>query len=94
MKNYVIVAVLAISQKKDKDMGWIRFSTITGRNWRDLGAHFDKAKFGAIFTAPGLYKISYVNNAGLDDQNAKFAVTGAEKVGSFEELIELAENAA
>lgn len=87
-----VIAVLAISQKKD--MGWIEFSTITGRNWGDLGAHFDKAKFGAIFTAPGLYKISYVNNAGLDDQNAKFAVTGAEKVGSFEELIELAENAA
>ena len=87
-----VIAVLAISQKKD--MGWLKLASIDGRAWGDLGAHFDKAKFGAIFTAPGLYKISYVNNAGLDDQNAKFAVTGAEKVGSFEELIELAENAA
>lgn len=91
MKNYVIVAVLAYSLKKD--MGWLKLASIDGRAWGDLGAHFDKDKFGSIFNAPGLYKIDFVNKAGFGE-NAKYQVVEAEKVGSFEELIELAENAA
>lgn len=91
MKNYVIVAVLAYSLKND--MGWLKLASIDGRAWGDLGAHFDKDKFGSIFNAPGLYKIDFVNKAGFGE-NAKYQVVEAEKVGSFEELIELAENAA
>ena len=93
MENYVIVAVLAISQKKDKDMGWVKLASIDGRAWEDLGAHFDKDKFGSIFNAPGLYKIDLVNKAGFGE-NAKYQVVEAEKVGSFDDLVKLAENAA
>ena len=46
MKNYVIVAVLAYSLKKD--MGWLKLASIDGRAWGDLGAHFDKGSSAPV----------------------------------------------
>ncbi|HGS2345000.1 TPA: hypothetical protein ACL8TD_000333 [Streptococcus pneumoniae] len=48
------VVVLAISTKKER--GWIKVSTLNDC-WSDLGMHFDKSKFGAVFSAPGLYEV-------------------------------------
>ncbi|GAD45229.1 hypothetical protein ACVR1N_08950 [Streptococcus constellatus subsp. pharyngis] len=81
-----IVVVLAISTKKER--GWIRVSTVTDC-WSDLGMHFDKSKFGAVFSAPGLYEVEVVNNA-LFGQNAQYEVTQCRKIGSFAELVEMA----
>lgn len=80
-----IVVVLAISTKKER--GWIRVSTVTDC-WSDLGMHFDKSKFGAVFSAPGLYEVEVVNNA-LFGQNAQYEVTQCRKIGSFAELVEM-----
>ena len=80
-----IVVVLAISTKKER--GWIRVSTVTDC-WSDLGMHFDKSKFGAVFSAPGLYEVEVVNNA-LFGQNAQYEVTQCRKIGNFAELVEM-----
>ncbi|CFU95677.1 putative ICE protein [Streptococcus pneumoniae] len=80
------VVVLAISTKKEK--GWLKIATLRD-SWGDLGMHFDKSKFGAVFSAPGLYEVEVVNNASFG-QNAQYEVTQARKIGTFEELIEMA----
>lgn len=36
----VKVAVVAISQKKEK--GWLKLATLDGKSWSDMGAHFTK----------------------------------------------------
>ena len=81
-----IVVVLAISTKKER--GWIKVSTLNDC-WSDLGMHFDKSKFGAVFSAPGIYEVEVVNNA-LFGQNAQYEVTQCRKIGSFAELVEMA----
>ncbi|MDG8358278.1 putative ICE protein [Streptococcus pneumoniae] len=80
------VVVLAISTKKQR--GWIKVSTLNDC-WSNLGMHFDKSKFGAVFSAPGLYEVEVVNNASFG-QNAQYEVTQCRKIGSFSELVELA----
>lgn len=80
-----IIVVLAISTKKPK--GWLKVATLRD-SWGDLGMHFDKVKFSAVFTAPGLYDVEVINNAGFG-QNAQYEVTQAHKIGTFEELIEM-----
>ena len=82
------VVVLAISNKQEKEKGWLKIATITN-SWSDLGMHFDKSKFGAVFSASGLYEVEVVNNASFG-QNAQYEVTQARKIGTFEELIEMA----
>ncbi|CEV89877.1 Uncharacterised protein [Streptococcus pneumoniae] len=78
------VVVLAISTKKER--GWIKVSTLNDC-WSDLGMHFDKSKFGAVFSAPGLYEVEVINNASFG-QNAQYEVTQCRKIGSFSELVE------
>jgi len=90
MNEFVTVAVLGVSMKNPK--GWVKLASIDGKAWSEVGAHFDKAKFGSIFNTPGLYKIIFINNAGFGE-NAKYEVVEAEKVGSFDELVKLAESA-
>ncbi|HES9555916.1 putative ICE protein [Streptococcus pneumoniae] len=80
------VVVLAISTKKER--GWIKVSTLNDC-WSDLGMHFDKSKFGAVFSAPGLYEVEVINNASFG-QNPQYEVTQCRKIGSFSELVELA----
>ncbi|ODJ49414.1 hypothetical protein BFR40_11955 [Brochothrix thermosphacta] len=80
-----IIVVLAISTKKPK--GWVKVATLRD-SWGDLGMHFDKVKFSAVFTAPGLYDVEVINNAAFG-QNAQYEVTQARKIGTFEELIEM-----
>ena len=80
------VVVLAISTKKEK--GWLKIATLRD-SWGDLGMHFDKTKFSSVFSAPGLYEFEVVNNAPFG-QNAQYEVTQARKIGTFEELIEIA----
>ena len=80
------IVVLAISTKKEK--GWLKIATLRD-SWGDLGMHFDKAKFSGIFSAPGLDEVEVVNNASFG-QNAQYEVTQARKIGTFEELIEMA----
>lgn len=80
-----IVVVLAISTKKER--GWIKVSTLNDC-WSDLGMHFDKSKFGAVFSAPGLYEVEVVNNA-LFGQNAQYEVNQVRKIATFKELIEM-----
>ena len=71
-----IVVVLAISTKKER--GWIKVSTLNDC-WSDLGMHFDKSKFGAVFSAPGLYEVEVVNNA-LFGQNAQYELIEMAKI--------------
>ncbi|CEO76058.1 Uncharacterised protein [Streptococcus pneumoniae] len=78
------VVVLAISTKKER--GWIKVSTLNNC-WSDLGMHFDKSKFGAVFSAPGLYEVEVINNASFG-QNAQYEVIQSRKLGTFTELIE------
>lgn len=78
------VVVLAISTKKER--GWIKVSTLNDC-WSDLGMHFDKSKFGAVFSAPGLYEVEVINNASFG-QNAQYEVIQCRKLGTFTELIE------
>lgn len=80
------VVVLAISTKKER--GWIKVSTFNDC-WSDLGMHFDKSKFGAVFSAPGLYEVEVINNASFG-QNAQYEVIQSRKLGTFAELIEMA----
>lgn len=82
------VVVLAISTKKER--GWIKVSTLNDC-WSDLGMHFDKAKFGAVFSAPGLYEVEVINNASFG-QNAQYEVIQSRKLGTFAELIEQVKN--
>lgn len=79
------VVVLAISTKKER--GWIKVSTLNDC-WSDLGMHFDKSKFGAVFSAPGLYEVEVINNASFG-QNAQYEVIQCRKLGTFAELIEI-----
>ncbi|HHA7834679.1 TPA: hypothetical protein ACOQCX_000619 [Streptococcus pneumoniae] len=78
------VVVLAISTKKER--GWIKVSTLNNC-WSDLGMHFDKSKFGSVFSAPGLYEVEVINNASFG-QNAQYEVIQSRKLGTFTELIE------
>lgn len=80
------ICVLAVSTKKEK--GWLKVSTPLRDSWGDLGMHFSKEKFLNVFTAPGLYDVEVVNNAGFG-QNAQYEVIQARKIGTFEELIEM-----
>lgn len=82
------VVVLAISTKKER--GWIKVSTLNDC-WSDLGMHFDKSKFGAVFSAPGLYELEVINNASFG-QNAQYEVIQSRKLGTFAELIEQVKN--
>lgn len=79
------VVVLAISTKKER--GWIKVSTLNDC-WSDLGMHFDKSKFGAVFSAPGLYEVEVINNASFG-QNPQYEVIQSRKLGTFTELIEI-----
>ncbi|BAN62417.1 hypothetical protein ANG_1947 [Streptococcus anginosus subsp. whileyi MAS624] len=81
------VVVLAISTKKEK--GWLKIATLRD-SWGDLGMHFDKGRFSGIFVSPGIYEVEVVNNASFG-QNAQYEVIQARKIGTFEELIEMAE---
>lgn len=80
------VVVLAISTKKER--GWIKVSTLNDC-WSDLGMHFDKSKFGAVFSAPGLYEVEVINNSSFG-QNAQYEAIQCRKLGTFAELIEMA----
>ncbi|MFR7040008.1 hypothetical protein ACLVV2_03535 [Streptococcus pneumoniae] len=82
------VVVLAISTKKER--GWIKVSTLNDC-WSDLGMHFDKSKFGAVFSAPGLYEVEVINNASFG-QNTQYEVIQSRKLGTFAELIEQVKN--
>lgn len=82
------VVVLAISTKKER--GWIKVSTLNDC-WSDLGMHFDKSKFGAVFSAPGLYEVEVINNASFG-QNAQYEVIQSRKLETFAELIEQVKN--
>lgn len=82
------VVVLAISTKNER--GWIKVSTLNDC-WSDLGMHFDKSKFGAVFSAPGLYEVEVINNASFG-QNAQYEVIQSRKLGTFAELIEQVKN--
>lgn len=78
-----VIVVLAISLKKER--GWIKCAPAFKNSWGDLGMHFDKAQFGGIFIAPGLYEVSVVNNASFG-ANPAYEVSEAKKIGTFEEL--------
>jgi len=80
------IVVLAISTKKER--GWIKVSPLNDC-WSDLGMHFDKSKFGAVFSAPGLYEVEVINNASFG-QNPQYEVIQSRKLGTFAELIEMA----
>lgn len=86
----VKVAVVAISQKKEK--GWLKLATLDGRSWSDMGAHFDKEEFGELFCedGAGLYEIEFQNVANFGE-NSKYEVVRAKCLGTFAELIEMAE---
>lgn len=84
----VKVAVVAISQKKEKEKGWIKVATLDGRSWTDMGAHFDKEEFGGLFCedGAGLYEIEFKNVANFGE-NSKFEVVRARCLGTFNELL-------
>lgn len=88
----VKVAVVAISQKKDKDKGWLKIETLNGKSWSDMGAHFDKEEFGELFREDraGLYEIEFKNVANFGE-NSKFEVVAAKCLGTFNDLLKLAE---
>lgn len=54
MKNYVIVAVLA----NGKDMGWIKFSTITGRNWETWALILIRRNLGLFLPFLGFIRLA------------------------------------
>lgn len=88
----VKVAVVAISQKKEKEKGWIKVATLDGRSWTDMGAHFDKEEFGELFREDraGLYEIEFKNVANFGE-NSKFEVVAAKCLVTFNELVRRAE---
>ena len=92
MMKSVRVAVVAISQKREKEKGWLKLATLDGRSWSDMGAHFDKEEFGELFCedGAGLYEIDFQNVAGFGE-NSKYEVVRARCLGTFAELIEMAE---
>ena len=88
----VKVAVVAISQKKEKEKGWIKVATLDGRSWTDMGAHFDKEEFGKLFCedGAGVYEIEFKNVANFGE-NSKFEVVAAKRLGKFADFIKMAE---
>lgn len=88
----VKVAVVAISQKKEKEKGWIKVATLDGRSWTDMGAHFDKEEFGELFREDraGLYEIEFKNVANFGE-NSKFEVVAAKCLVTFNDLVKRAE---
>ncbi|TVW55403.1 hypothetical protein AZJ83_04065 [Streptococcus pneumoniae] len=88
MMESVKVAVVAISQKKEKEKGWIKVATLDGRSWTDMGAHFDKEEFGELFCedGAGLYEIEF-KNVGNFGENSKFEVVAAKCLGTFNDLL-------
>ena len=88
----VKLAVVAISPKKDKDKGWLKIETLNGKSWSDMGAHFDKEEFGELFREDraGLYEIEFKNVANFGE-NSKFEVVAAKCLGTFNDLLKLAE---
>ena len=59
----VKVAVTAVSGKKEKEQGWVRFTPINGKwVWEDFGAHFN-LNLLTKFVAPGLYELDLENSA-------------------------------
>lgn len=86
----VKVAVVAVSQKKDR--GWVKVQTLDGKSWSDMGAHFDKEEFGELFREDraGLYEIQFKNVANFGE-NSKFEIVAAKCLGTFNELLQLAE---
>jgi hypothetical protein len=86
----VKVAVVAVSQKKDR--GWVKVQTLDGKSWSDMGAHFDKEEFGELFRedGAGLYEIEFKNVANFGE-NSKFEIVAAKCLGTFNELLKLAE---
>ena len=81
------LAVIGISNKKEK--GWLKLATLNGTSWSDLGAHFDKIKFGGTFNEAGIYEIDFENTAEFGAM-AAYSVTTANKIASFSELVALA----
>lgn len=78
-----IINVIAVSTRKEQ--GWIRCSPISGSGvWGDVGMHFDKNKFGSVFTGSGLYEVTFLNKAGLGGTD--LVVTNATQVISFKEV--------
>ena len=91
-QKYETVAVLAISNKPEKEKGWIKISPIgSGSAWSDLGAHFPKS-LGKIFDETGLYDVEFQNVAKLGE-NSKYEVVSARKLKGFEDLLEYAKQA-
>lgn len=86
----VKVAVVAVSQKKER--GWVKVQTLDGKSWSDMGAHFDKEQFGELFREDraGLYEIEFKNVANFGE-NSKFEIVAAKCLGSFNDLLKLAE---
>lgn len=86
----VKVAVVAVSQKKER--GWVKVQTLDGKSWSDMGAHFDKEEFGELFREDraGLYEIEFKNVANFGE-NSKFEIVAAKCLGSFNDLLKLAE---
>lgn len=83
------LAVIAISSKKEK--GWLKLATLNGASWSDLGAHFDKIKFGTTFTEAGIYELDFQNTADFGAM-AAYSVISATKIGTFTELVALAKH--
>lgn len=81
------LAVIGIANKKEK--GWVKLATLNGNSWSDLGAHFDKIKFGVIFNEAGIYELDFENTAEFGAP-AAYTVTTANKIASFSELVALA----
>lgn len=78
-----IINVIAVSTKKEQ--GWIRCAPVEGQGvWSDIGMHFDKSKFGNVFTGSGIYQVEYLNKAGLGGTN--LVVTNATQVVDFNEV--------
>ena len=86
----VKVAVVAISQKKEK--GWLKLATLDGKSWNDMGAHFDKEEFGELYCEDGaaLYEIEFQIVANFGEKS-KYEVVRAKCLETFAELIEMAE---
>lgn len=88
----VKVAVVAISQKKEKEKGWVKLDTLEGKSWSEMGAHFDKTEFGELFCedGAGLYEIEFKNVANFGEKS-KFEVVAAKRLFKFSDLLKRAE---
>lgn len=87
--NEETVAVLAISNKAEKEKGWVRISPVGGGSvWQELGAHFEKS-LGETINQTGIYSMIFRNVANLGE-NSKYEVVSAKKLKGFDEVVEWA----